>query len=103
MTTATSTAVSRRSRLQFSLRLLLLALTAFAIGFPIWYRWPFEEVEREYSSAKVSTANKPYATITRTWRRKWGGGKVQHGRTVNEREGGSLKFVEYFENGQRHG
>jgi len=28
-----------------SLRLLLLAFTAFAIGFPIWYRWPYEATE----------------------------------------------------------
>ena len=28
-------------RLQFSLRVLLLAITAFAIGFPIWFRWPY--------------------------------------------------------------
>jgi len=34
-------------RLQFSLRLLMLALTAFAIGFPIWYRWPYQTVVEE--------------------------------------------------------
>ena len=51
MTTATPTAAPRRSRLQFGLRMLLLGLTAFAIGFPIWYRWPFEEVEQKYFGA----------------------------------------------------
>src|SRR5262245_8824939 len=36
---------ARRTRwgLRFSLRLLLAAFTAFAVGFPIWYRWPYQE------------------------------------------------------------
>ena len=97
----------RRSRLQFSLRVLLLGLTAFAIGFPIWYRWPFEEVEYKYPSpdpfAPPGASKTPYATITRTWRRTWGGGKVQSGRTVAERERGRFKTIEFFENGERHG
>jgi len=99
----------RRSRLQFSLRVLLLGLTAFAIGFPIWYRWPFEEVEQKYFGAdpfappRASASQKPYATITRTWRRTWGGGKVQSGRTVTDSRQGRSKTVEYFENGVRHG
>jgi hypothetical protein len=44
-------------RPQFSLRLLLLAVTTFAIGFPIWYRWPIEEVTLEYPriSAKLGS------------------------------------------------
>jgi hypothetical protein len=58
-----------------SLRMLLLALTAFAIGFPIWYRWPYEERvdEPEYRNL----ADYWHAA---TWQRQWGGGRIRHGR-----------------------
>src|SRR5207302_9939835 len=64
----------RRWRLQFSLRLLLLAITAFAIGFPIWYRWPYREqtLQRDATGAVVAKR------IT-TWQRQWGGERLQHG------------------------
>jgi hypothetical protein len=99
----------RRSRLQFSLRLLLIAFTAFAIGFPIWYRWPFEEVEHKYTYGDPfappgsSTGKTLNATITKTWRRTWGGGKVQHGRAVMDYKRPPKKTIEHFSNGERHG
>jgi hypothetical protein len=70
---ATSTR-PRRWRLQFSLRLLLLALTAFAIGFPIWYRWPYEESTEDRNAAGIVTRQ-----TTTTWQRQWGGGRLKHG------------------------
>jgi len=71
-----STPTKRRFCLQprFSLRALFLAFTAFAIGFPIWYRWPYEEAE------PVSTPGiwPSHVRIT-TWQRQWGGGRLKHG------------------------
>jgi hypothetical protein len=93
--------LARRSRLQFSLRLLLLGLTTFAIGFPIWYRWPYEETEVVYFGSDKTS--KPMGTITRTWQRKWGGGKVQSGRVVTETTGGPTKTIEHYVDGMRHG
>jgi hypothetical protein len=64
----------RRSwlRPRYSLRVLLLAFTAFAIGFPIWYRWPYQETKSgQIGQRKVST--------TTTWQRQWGGGRLKHG------------------------
>ena len=63
-------------RLQFSLRLLLLALTAFAIGFPIWYRWPFEETDYQYPGGDKTRP--PMGKSVKTWRRSWGGGKASN-------------------------
>ena len=60
----------RRWRLQFSLRVLVLALTAFAIGFPIWYRWPYREATVHRDSTGAVAARR----IT-TWQRQWGGGR----------------------------
>src|SRR5262245_24123007 len=53
-------------RPRFSLRVLLLAVTAFAIGFPIWYRWPYEE-RPPFIGAR---------DVVITWQRQWGGGRV---------------------------
>jgi hypothetical protein len=52
-------------RPRFSLRLLLLGVTAFAIGFPIWWRWPYQE--------QIPT-NAVDCVIT--WQRQWGGGRI---------------------------
>jgi hypothetical protein len=88
MSEAMSTNRPRRLRLQFSLRLLLLVLTAFAIGFPIWYRWPYTEV-----TAK--------GTRTTTWQRQWGGGRLQHG-TQTLRQG-KLVQTSNYRRGEPHG
>src|SRR4051812_42893204 len=71
---APATANPSPIRLQFSLRLLLLALTAFAIGFPIWYRWPYEE-----STEKRSAAGNVIWQTTTTWQRQWGGDRLKNG------------------------
>jgi len=72
MTTAAPPA-NRPARLRprYSLRVLLVAFTAFAIGFPIWYRWPYEEVERG--------AQSPDLVAITSWQRQWGGGRLKHG------------------------
>lgn len=57
-------------RLQFSLRHLLLTFTAFAIGFPLWYRWPYQEIKTNPAGTRKQ--------IT-TWQRQWGGGSKKHG------------------------
>src|SRR5437867_4093189 len=69
--------ISRPSpwRLQFSLRLLLFAFTAFAIGFPIWYRWPYRETREQRDPA----TGKLWSTRIITWQRQWGGDRLLHG------------------------
>ena len=62
-------------RPRYSLRVLFVAFTAFAIGFPIWYRWPYEETV-------VNTAETPtirQGRVITTWQRQWGGGRLKHG------------------------
>jgi hypothetical protein len=68
-------------RLQFSLRLLLVAFTAFAIGFPIWYRWPYEEtvVNRFPTGPVDAPTGQDQSTTISTWQRQWGGTRVKHG------------------------
>ena len=83
----------RASRLQFSLRLLLLAFTGFAIGFPTWYRWPYEEVEFN----RTATASR----IT-TWQRQWGGGRLKHGLQRQVANGETIESLVYRD-GLRHG
>jgi hypothetical protein len=92
MSGADSKSGPRAWRLQFSLRLLLVAFTAFAIGFPIWYRWPYKEAIDHPSGA----------TLITTWQRQWGGSRVKHGleRLVVDDE--KLESTTY-RNGLRHG
>src|SRR6478736_5135829 len=80
-------------RLQFSLKLLLIAFTAFAIGFPIWYRWPYEATDVD------STGTTRWVT---TWQRQWGGGRLKHGleRVIS---GGQIVQSTMYHNGLRHG
>jgi len=94
------TSPARRSRLQFSLRLLLIGLTAFAIGFPIWYRWPYVETEVVYFGSGKS--QRPLRTMSSTWRRTWGGGKAKHGRAIGEYLQWE-KTVSHFQDGKLHG
>jgi len=80
-------------RLQFSLKLLLLTFTAFAIGFPIWYRWPYEETDSNQSG-----------TVRRitTWQRQWGGGRKKQGWERQIQNGETIESLSY-RNGLRHG
>ncbi len=80
-------------RFQFSLRLLLLAFTAFAIGFPLWYRWPYEEVETN----KAGTSQ-----MITTWQRQFGGGKLKHGLQRQIAKGKTIESLTY-RHGLRHG
>src|SRR5438132_11390718 len=86
----------RRWRMQYSLRFFLLAFTAFAIGFPIWYRWPYqsETVQRDATGAVV-------ARRIITWQRQWGGERLQHGpeRLIL----GDATFTPTYVRGLRHG
>jgi hypothetical protein len=88
----------RRSWLlpRFSLRVLLLAFTAFAVGFPVWFRRPYEEVELR------DKVNASQFAIIRTWQRKWGGERRQHGEERWTVDGVSYQTTTY-RNGQKHG
>lgn len=90
MNTASSSP-PRSRRLQFSLRLLLLGITAFAIGFPIWYRWPYEETR----------VVGPGATVTTVWQRQFGGERLKHGRET--RTQGKLVQSSNYRRGKSHG
>jgi len=72
----------RAFRLQFSLKLLLLAFTAFAIGFPVWYRWPYEEIHTNPGTGDERVT---------TWQRQWGGGRLKHG--VERRSAGATQMI----------
>src|SRR5262245_2522390 len=96
MPSPSSSAQPRFWRLQFSLRLALVAFTAFAIGFPIWYRWPFEE-----EVTRTAPRFLPTTTVT-TWRRQWGGGKLKDG-PEKVFVGGALSKVTTYRHGRKHG
>ncbi|HEX5103077.1 MAG TPA: hypothetical protein VFV87_04660, partial [Pirellulaceae bacterium] len=78
---------------RFSLRMLLAAFTAVAIGIPVWYRWPYEEEEDIPSRER----------IVNTWQRQWGGGRLLHGPRTWFRSDGSKQYVTHFVRGERHG
>lgn len=80
----------RTPRLQFSLRLLLLAITAFAIGFPTWYRWPYQETKGDARASR-----------TTTWQRQWGGGRWKHGREIARQS--KLLEITHYRQGRPHG
>src|SRR5688572_12726396 len=88
-----------RSRFQFSLRVLLAAFTLFAIGFPIWYRWPYREVITTYVMAGGQPdKSKPTGKYVRTWQRAWGGGRLKHGPWVFESADGNERHEDHYEN-----
>ena len=86
-----------RPRLQFSLRGFLLVLVALAIGFPVWYRWPYQK--RELLSPPGSA---PVAERVTNWQRQWGGTTVRQGLEQRLKDG---QVVEQwaFERGRLHG
>jgi hypothetical protein len=101
-------------RPQFSLRALLVAFTAFAIGFPLWYRWPIRELKLEYprvtkqvGARVVEVEDKTAPLVSRTvttWRRHWGKGHVKSGPTTVTYFGERKQvIVTHYENGELHG
>src|SRR5262245_879759 len=88
----------RTWRLQFSLRLMLVAITAFAIGFPIWYRWPYREtIER-----RDPATGKLWSTRIITWQRQWGGERLAQGPEQTLLDGGITITMNNVQ-GKRHG
>jgi len=100
-------------RLRFSLRLLLLSVTAFAIGFPIWYRWPYDEVESHYPERSVNVGgkwelvedkNRPYERITTTLRRRWGSLEPEVvRRQIELMPPLDTRTISHYQRGQLHG
>ena len=106
MTTAVAPpAPRRRFTLRYSLRVLLLAFTAFAIGFPIWYRWPYQEVELRYpeSNAKPDTSQPPFGREITTWQRQWGGGRLKHGLSTTVWNANGQRVEATYRLGKRDG
>lgn len=89
MSEAAVTTRPRTWRLQFSLRVLLVAFTAFAIGFPIWYRWPYRETIEKRDPA----TGKLWSTRIITWQRQWGGERLPHGPEQNILGDGDLTIT----------
>src|SRR5262245_49702478 len=91
-------------RPRFSLRVLLIALTVFAIGFPIWYRWPYGETEMIYRQVGGIPNNTlpPLGRIVKIWQRQWGGGRLQHGPMTVYSENGEVA-IQYYDKGQPTG
>jgi hypothetical protein len=89
----------RAWRLQFSLRLLIVAFTAFAIGFPIWYRWPYRETIEKRDPA----TGKLWSTRIITWQRQWGGERLAHGPEQTILDDGNITITMNNVQGNRHG
>lgn len=83
-------------RLQFSLRFLLVAFTIFAIGFSVWYRWPYEEIVAH------TAADGSHVQRITTWQRQWGGGRLKHGIDRLFVDGSLLESTTY-DRGKKHG
>jgi hypothetical protein len=90
---------------RFSLRLLLAAVTAFAIGFPLWYRTPYTEEELVYRevNGQPDKARPPVMRVVTLWKRNWGGKPYRHGESrVYRADGGIIGSSEYRRD-KRHG
>jgi hypothetical protein len=103
-----------RLRPRYSLRTLLIAVTAFAIGFPLWCRWPIREAKLEYPrvtkqvgprfiEVEDKTAPPVSRTVT-TWRRHWGKGHVKSGPTTVTYFGERKQvIVTHYDHDELHG
>src|SRR5438034_1924689 len=91
----------RATRLQFSLRLLLLGITAFAIGFPIWYRWPYQEVLEQRDPVTGAVTSRRIMTR----QRQWGGENLPHGKQEDHHlwGGDEMIITTHYVRGNRHG
>jgi len=82
-----------------------LAFTATAIGFAVWYRWPYTEVTLQYHMIRMPdgthVADKtrpPWGRVETTWRRNWGGWRTKYGpRTDYDHKGSAQEVIEFFE------
>src|SRR4051794_22929186 len=98
---STSSVRPRPTRLQFSLRLLLIVFTGFAIGFPIWYRWPYQEVHEEPVRAQGACISRSVVH----WQRQWGGEILLHGKREDVHKdwrGGETIITTQYVRGNRH-
>src|SRR5688572_14039685 len=75
-------------RPQFSLRSFLFAVTAIGLGFPAWYRWPYETtvvpsqefvVDPHCGQRSPKDPDYRYSRVTKTWQRQFGGPPLPHG------------------------
>jgi hypothetical protein len=82
------------------LRVLMAAFTAVAIGFPVWFRWPYQE--EPIADPSVPLDGPEWRTVI-TWQRQWGGGRLKHGPETIYRRDGSKLYVTHYIRGQRHG
>jgi len=66
------------------LRVLLLLLTLFAIGFPVWYTWPYRSRTPHYPiiAGKPDPTKAPTGETSSQMKRVLGGKPVKHGKTV---------------------
>jgi hypothetical protein len=94
-------------RPRFSLRLLLIAFTLFAIGFPVWYRWPYKvrEVQYPYVGNRPDPTKPPESITTASMQRVWGKEPVKDGPQVTRYSlpNGQGTTTQEFEDGVAHG
>lgn len=97
----------RRLRPQFSLRVLLLLLTLFAIGFPVWYVWPYTDREVHYEMGPTGKPDKtklPIGETVTSMKRVIGGKPVKHGLKISRFPGRiSQERSQEFVNDVAHG
>jgi len=101
----------RWPRPQFSLRLLLAALTTCCVVAAAWFRWPYAETtvpsQKPLFAGDCGTpiydADCEYSRVTRHWLRQWGGGRVQHGWERKYATAGWLAVRQQYQAGQPHG
>jgi hypothetical protein len=106
MNDATKQIAGRRTLgLRFSLSSLLLGLTAFAIGFPVWYSWPYTEQELVYPevNGEPDKTKPPMLRVVTSWRRNWGGKPYKHGESRVYRAGGGIIASTEYRRDKRNG
>ena len=98
---ASSAAVNMKPRRwfapRFSLRMLLVVVTAAGVGAGVWWRWPVTQVTtKEFVSGRF-TAQETY-----TYHRGFRGELIKHGvhrKTLN----GKIELEEHYREGVLHG
>lgn len=105
---ATAAPPTRRARLvpRYSLRLLLLAFTAIAIGLALWFR-PYKEETKFYyfelPNGEPDTS-RPFGRRIDTWQRRWDGSRVKHGPAEQFANNDVAPWFRHsFRDGKQHG